>query len=104
MAYVSVNAKGILHTTIRGTATDNAGGSYRFNYANQNDGYFSYAGSFPVEITMTDHFNLIGNGGVNNIHAHFVWKLTANAPYPAAPLEEMFFHGKGGSFEGCDPL
>jgi hypothetical protein len=74
--HVSTDANGIVHVnwpdTISGTATDSDGGTYRFNY--HNVAAIRDAG-FPVEITITDHFNLVGNGGANQLHTGFVLKL-----------------------------
>jgi hypothetical protein len=106
--YVSVDGKGRIHTNVRGTATDNKGGSYVFNYTNQNDALFDpgYAGPYPVVITMTDHFNLVGNGAGDKIQAHFAWRIQVNGPFDpfVVTWDEVFFHGQGGSFEGCDPI
>ena len=104
LVYESMDEKGRFHTTVRGTATDNHGGSYIVRYTNQSDAVFNpgYTGPYPVVITLTDHFSLVGNGAADEIHAHFTWRIQVNGPYPN--VDEVFFHGFGDSFFGCDPI
>ena len=101
--YESVDGNGRFHTTVRGTATDTSGGSYVVRYTNQSDALFNpgYTGPYPVVITMTDHFALVGNGAADKIHAHFTWRIEVTGPWT---WNDVFFHGFGDSFFGCDPI
>ncbi len=85
-----------------GTATDNLGGSYRFNYANHFDAEVP-PGGFPQQIMMVDHFNLLGRSGSSRMHVGFVITGTiesADDPFP--------WHTTGivirGDAIGCDPI
>jgi hypothetical protein len=68
----SVDANGVVHfaitTVVNGTAEDENGGTYRFSYHNTE--HFNFSG-FPVLIYISDHFNLVGNGGANHSHSFF---------------------------------
>jgi hypothetical protein len=55
--------------TIFGTAVDSDGNTYTFNYHNVVTVRDS---GFPIEVTTTDHFNLVGAGPATQIHAFFV--------------------------------
>jgi hypothetical protein len=97
-----VDAQGKFHdqisTTITGTATDNQGGTYRFNYHNVTT--FSPTVDFPFVVHITDHFNLVGNGAANNVHTFFNIALLVTGP-DSDEVISAHFHGDP---ETCDPL
>jgi hypothetical protein len=97
----SVDASGQFHTvietTITGTATDSAGGTYRFNYHNSQS--LSPSADFPFVVTIADHFNLVGNGGANQTHTFFVLKVLVTSE---TTDEILFAHFHGDL--ACDPL
>ena len=95
----NVDGRGGTHTIINGTATDNAGGSYRFNYHNNTR---ASGQSFPFDVQVSDHFNLVGNGGANHVHTHFV--LRAHVTGPGPEDFEIFWGKFHGDPELCDPL
>src|SRR5262245_32705170 len=64
-AQFSATSSGNVHSVINGTATDGAGGSWRFNYT-QNVRPVGGGG----DVQVTDHFNLTGNGGGVHLHSH----------------------------------
>jgi hypothetical protein len=74
--HASVDAQGRLHInwpdTISGTAVDSDGNTYRFNYHNVSSWT---EGELPIEIRISDHFNLVGFGPANNLHTFFVARL-----------------------------
>jgi hypothetical protein len=80
-----------LHTDTKGTATDNAGNTWRFNYHN-NTRLLNDAG----DVQVVDHFNLVGNGGVLHLHSHFVIVFRANGDVEVKQVT--------GDPEGCDPI
>jgi hypothetical protein len=87
------DGSGAYHTTINGTATDDLGNTYGFNYRN------NYKGD-PVNgpLHMTDHFNLVGSGPASKLHAGFNLFVTADG---SLTLRSE----RGGSLTlGCDPL
>jgi hypothetical protein len=98
----SVDANGNVHqlfgTTITGTATDNLGGAYRFNYHNVQA--FSPSAGFPFVLHITDHFNLVGNGPASKIHTFFNLTILVTG---ASSFEILSAHFHGDS-ETCDPL
>lgn len=76
-----------------GTASDNLGNSYVFNYRNNYKGDPSFTG--PVH--MVDHFNLVGNGSAAKLRAGFNIAL-----YPDGSIRWL---ERGGSLTlGCDPI
>jgi hypothetical protein len=97
----SVDASGKFHTviktTITGTATDSAGGTYTFNYHNALS--LSPSADFPFVVTITDHFNLVGSGGANETHTFFVLKVLVTSE---TTDEILFAHFHGDP--ACDPL
>jgi hypothetical protein len=97
--HLSVDANGIAHVnaadTIRGTAVDSDGGTYRFNYHNV---VTAKDAGFPILLTITDHFNLVGNGGENQVHVSFVLKLLISED----SVEEVFVNVQGE--RDCDAL
>ena len=98
--HVSTDANGVIHVnwpdTITGTAVDSEGNTYAFNYTNVLN--VRDAG-LPIYITVTDHFNLVGNGPANQLHTFFVLRLVITAEGE----EEIVFsaHGDPGS---CDAI
>lgn len=96
----STDAQGVRHfsvnTTITGSAVDSEGATYRFNYHDAL--HWSFAGA-PFVLTITDHFNLVGNGAANQLHTFFVIKLLISAEG-----EEVLFLNEHGDPEHCDPL
>lgn len=101
-AHSSVDANGNFHqqfgTTITGTATDSLGGTYRFNYHNEQT--FSPSGDFPFVLHITDHFNLVGNGPASQIHTFFNLTFLVTG-VDSFELLSAHFHGDS---ETCDPL
>jgi hypothetical protein len=101
--HVSVDGNGVTHftdeTAAKGTATDTAGGSYVFNYHNSTSGKIP-AGGFPFDVQQADHFNLVGNGGANNLHSHFVAVIHFESP---TDISFVYKQVKGDP-EHCDPI
>jgi hypothetical protein len=97
--HVSVDAAGVIHVnwpdTIYGTAIDSDGNDYRFDY--HNVAVIRDAG-FPIEITITDHFNLVGNGPANQLHTVVVLRLVISGEGE----EEVVFNAHGAP--ECDAL
>jgi hypothetical protein len=94
-AQFSVTPSGSLHSVISGTATDNTGGFWRFNYTQD---VRPLAGA-AVEIT--DHFNLVGSGSRIKLHSHFVADFTSSDLETADVLAIKQVHGDP---IGCDPI
>ena len=98
--HLSTDANGVLHVngaaTITGTAVDSEGDTYKFNY---HDAFHVQDAGFPIEIMITDHFNLVGNGAANQLHTFFVLRLLITAEGE----EEIVFstHGDPGP---CDAI
>jgi hypothetical protein len=98
--HVSTDANGVVHVswpdTITGTAVDSEGNTYRFNYTNV---LIVRDAGLPIEVTITDHFNLVGNGAANQLHTFFVLRLLITAEGE----EEIVFstHGDPGP---CDAI
>jgi hypothetical protein len=88
----SMTGSGIFHSEIKGTATDGAGNSWKFNY-NQNARLLDAAG----DVQIVDHFNLVGNGGVLHLHSHFVAIFSSTGDL--LDLKQLT-----GDPEGCDPI
>jgi hypothetical protein len=101
-AHSSFDAQGRPHehfdTTIIGTATDNLGGTYRFNYHQTLQ--VSATLDFPFVVHITDHFNLVGNGGASKLHTFFNLTVLVTSP-TTEELLSIHFHGDP---ETCDPL
>jgi hypothetical protein len=91
-AQFSATSSGNFHAVINGTATDGAGNSWRFNYA-QNVRPVGDAGDAQI----VDHFNLIGNAGVLHLHSHFVIVFTSTGDLVA--IKQVT-----GDPIGCDPI
>jgi hypothetical protein len=69
----------VVNVSANGTAVDEAGNTYRFNYHN-NQQVTVQPGGFPMQVDFSDHFNLIAGGTAGNVHAGFVVRLTFSAP------------------------
>ena len=87
----SFDASGGLHETVTGTATDNLGNGYVFNYhANVKGDPFASTGHF------TDHFNLVGDGSSAKMKTGFNLRVT---------VDVVKFDERGGALTlGCDPI
>ena len=98
-----VDRSGVLHLNINatafGTATDNNGVVYSFNYAN----HFSVdipPGGFPQQFRVNDHFNLNGRGRANHMHLGFVVVGTVEGP---DDFVTNTINIRGDAFN-CDPI
>jgi hypothetical protein len=101
-----VDNNGVTHLNINGTAfgtaTDNNGVVYSFNYAN----HFSVdipPDEFPQQIRMTDHFNLNGQGKDSHMHVGFVIVGTIDGPGDVFPFHTDAINVRGDAFN-CDPI
>jgi len=101
---IMTDSSGVTHLNINGTAfgtaTDNNGVVYSFNYAN----HFTVdvpPGDFPQQIRMTDHFNLNGKG--NNMHIGFVIAGTIEDASDVFPWHTDTINLRGDAFN-CDPI
>jgi hypothetical protein len=97
--HLSTDARGVVHMnwpdTITGTAIDSDGNTYTFNY--HNVAVIRDAG-FPIELTITDHFNLVGSGPANQLHTFFVVRILITE---AGEVEAVFnAHGA----PSCDAI
>ena len=97
--HISTDAHGVVHLnapdTITGTAVDSDGNTYTFNYHNM--AVIRDAG-FPIEITITDHFNLVGDGPAKDLHTIFVVRLVITE----AGEEAIVFNAHGAP--SCDAI
>jgi hypothetical protein len=90
-----------INTTVNGTARDDANGTYHFDYHNHAS-VNTPPGGPPVQVRMTDGYNLVGNGGVNNLHTHFQADFTAASADPETwAYNPMKVHGTPFN---CDPI
>src|SRR5262245_5265624 len=99
-----IDQDGVAHVQMNalatGTATDNEGGSYGFNYHNHASVTIQ-PGGFPFYFETTDHFNLEGKGNANHMHVGFVARVTFTSPSDPPTVE--FVNMKGNPFF-CDPI
>ena len=102
--------KHVVYTaTASGTAVDEQGNTYRFNYHNHQR-YAVPADGSSFQVQMNDHFNLVGSGGANDIHARFAALLTFESEDDLAGFnvsEFEFINQRGYEGEGfppCDPI
>ena len=99
---VRVDQNGVTHVNINsrvtGTATDNEGGAYRFNYSSHMSDEFP-SGGLPVQVKWTDHFNLVGNGRANQVHTGFNLRGTVTE----SGFEMNFINTHGDPFS-CDQI
>jgi hypothetical protein len=97
--HLSTDAHGVVHLnwpdTITGTAIDSDGNTYTFNY--HNVAVIRDAG-FPIELTITDHFNLVGHGPANQLHTFYVVRLLITE----AGEVEVVFNAHGAP--SCDAI
>ena len=97
-----VDQDGVTHVNINsravGTATDNEGGVYKFNYSSHRSDEFP-PGEFPVEVKWTDHFNMVGAGRTIQVHTGFVLRGTITE----SGFEMNFINTYGDPFS-CDPI
>jgi hypothetical protein len=95
----------VYNATASGTAVDEEGTTYRFNYHNHQQ-YALPADGSDHQVWMNDHFNLVGAGGANDIHVGFVGLITFSAA--GAPISfDLFINQRGydePSFPPCDPI
>jgi hypothetical protein len=95
----------VYNATATGTAIDEQGTTYRFNYHNHRNFAIPADGS-PFQVRMSDHFNLVGAGGANQIHVGFVAVITFSPE--GVPLSfDLFINQRGygeQSFPPCDPI
>jgi hypothetical protein len=100
-----VDKNGVAHININafadGTATDNNGGSYRFNYFNHSTADVP-PGGFPQQVRVTDHFNLNGKGKAAHMHVGFVITVTVTGPGPD-DFTINVINLRGDAFV-CDPI
>jgi hypothetical protein len=101
LTYVTYNS------TATGTAVDEQGTTYRFNYSNQQT-YALPADGSPFQIRMSDQFNLVGAGGANQIHVGFMALITVTTPGDFSTASfDLFINQRGYSgagFPPCDPI
>ena len=95
-ATATFDARGQIHVLIRGTATDNNGGSYRFNY---HQDVLPRAGGTISQVV--DHFNLVGDGTNIKLHSHFVVIIDGTDLETATMFDLKQLHGDP---FGCDPI
>jgi hypothetical protein len=90
-----------INTTVLGTAMDTVGGTYRFDYHNHASVDIPPGGP-PVQVKLTDGYNLVGNSGANNLHTHFQANFTA----PSAEPESWSYTPDKvhGTPFNCDPI
>jgi hypothetical protein len=95
--HVSVDASGAVHVnwpdSIFGTAVDSDGATYQFHYHNV---AIWTEDEIPFEVTVTDHFSLVGNGAANQLHSFYVQRLLVTED-----AVEVLFESAHGE---CDPL
>jgi hypothetical protein len=98
-----VDKDGVTHinqnNVTNGTATDAEGNTYRYTYHN-NQRIAIPPGEFPTTVAITDHFNLVGAGGANQLHVGFTIRLTFAAPGEEPTVEEVSVRGN----PACDPI
>ena len=107
----SVDAGGMTHyfavTAVHGTATDNRGGRYTFDY---HDDWSTSHTTVPYVALLTDHFDLVPKGAFGGgLHTFFVANVTVNSEDPFdAVFEPTFLRGDPVDFKTlkphCDPI
>lgn len=96
-------------THARGTATDDHGNTYVFNYSNSSRASNTVAHQDRFSGTMTDAFSLAGNGPAQ-LHNGFVAGFTTDASFSSVTWTVRMSHGDPISFapgpvaSRCDPL
>ena len=95
---IKTRRNGVMHEnfreTVRGTATDNWGNHYRFNYVQ------TFKGSSPGTGRLEDHFDLSGDGPANLL-SEFAVNFTFGDDW--AVISEEFILIAGDPFN-CDPI
>ena len=106
--YVTIGADGSYTEVnwVSGTAKDNRGGRYRFDYANT---LTTQSTVVPWTGVMTDFFSLKGTGAANGLHSSFLANFTLTSEDPAAfSFDPIVTFGDPISFPDgaahCDPL
>jgi hypothetical protein len=88
--------KGVIQSMAHGTATDNLGGSYQWNYHQSiqplADG---------VHSRVVDQFGLSGSGAAGDIHSHFIAVIEGTDLEETTSFELLFL--RGDPFD-CDPI
>src|SRR5262245_44202435 len=92
-----------LNGTAFGTATDNNGVVYSFNYANHFSIDMPPSGDFPQQVRMTDHLNLNGKGKANHMKVGFVIVGSIDDPGDVFPWHTDAINIRGDAFD-CDPI
>jgi hypothetical protein len=87
------------NVTARGTATDEAGNEYSFNYHNVSSADVP-PGGFPRVEHVTDSFNLVGHNGLNHLHVSFVIDVTFAEEGAEPTVDEISITGT----PSCDPI
>ncbi len=104
---VRVDKSGVTHINQNqiafGTATDNEGGFYLFNYANHASYTVPAGADFPQQVRMSDHFNLNGKGRAAHMHVGFVIVGTIEGPDDPFPFHTDAISVRGDAFN-CDPI
>ncbi len=99
---VRVDRDGVSHVNINsrssGTAADNQGGTYRYNYSGHMSQEFP-SGETNIQVKWTDHFNLVGAGRTIHVHTGFVLRGTITP----SGFEMNFINTYGDPF-ACDPI
>ena len=85
--------------TATGTATDDAGGTYHFNYHNHSNVDVPPSG-FPVQFRQNDHFNLEGTGSASGLHVGFLILMTITDPTSPPTITPLNERGN----INCDPI
>ena len=87
------------HNVVTGTATDNNGGAYIFNYVNHAT-ITTPPGVFPFSVSTSDHFNLLGAGPGHQMQVGFNADVTVTGPgtFVFSPIS---LHGDPST---CDPI
>jgi len=88
----------IINNLATGTATDNEGATYVFNY-HLHDNVRIPPEGFPITVVENDHFNLVGKGQANHLQVGFVVRVVVWAPDQFA-VEFVNQHG----LLACDPI
>lgn len=94
--FEEAGAKGVINSMAHGTANDNNGGSYRWNYHQSiqplGDGIHS---------RVVDEFGLSGSGVAGGIHSHFIAIIEGTDLEESPTFEILLLQGDPFT---CDPL
>jgi hypothetical protein len=91
---------------VNGTARDNRGGKYKFDYSNT---FTTQTTVVPYTGLVTDYFSLKGKGAANGLHSAFLANFTLTSEDPLVfSIDPIFATGDPISFPDgtphCDPL